>query len=683
MRTTLKIPPGLQSNNTMHGEEGQWVDASNVRFGDDGAPEVIRGWESLTRELLSGVCRNVFPWSDNRNALTLAFGTHSNLHVWQGGALYDMTPTLALPPRTLRAAGSSSPLSVTAGSPTITVKDPNHGLMDGETIKLSGSPKIGRQALADGTFTVTVVDENSYTIAGPANFTLAKTLGAGPVSVTLNSQVVKITDTAHNLENGSTVTVSGATAVGGITPNGTFQITVVDANSYTFMFTSAATTTTTGGGSAVVVTAPSIGGSGVVIAPQRAFQIGAINGTGSAGYGTGAYGVGGYGISSTTDYFPRTWSFGAWGENLLSNFRDGPIYSWTNDIEAVAEPLVNAPARVNYMLVAPTSGAYQAFALGCSEEASGEFNPMCIRHSSIRKNTEWHTAQNTTAREYILPGGGRIVAGRMVGANMLIWSSDALFVGSFIGSINAPWRFDRVGRNCGLIGPNAAVVVGQSAFWISPDRQFYSFSGGAPTIINCPIRDDFAEHLAASQSDKIVASSISEFGEVRWDYPDAREGFENSRYLNLKVAGPLAGVWTRGVMARTAMVDASPSNYPCGVTYQGNVYWHERGTSADGSPFAWFIESADQMVGEDRAFRLTSFWPDFKSQLGAITLALTTRFKPQGPEQTKTYAIAAGAEKTDVMVKGRYLRLKFSGNSSPTGGRLGAPVFDIRISSRR
>lgn len=684
MRTALTIPPGIQTDGTLHSEEGKWVDASNVRFGDDGSPEVIQGWESLTRSLLTGVCRNVFAWTDNRNALTLAFGTHSNLHIWQGGGLYDMTPALALPSATLTGTTIYAPFTVTNGSNTITVTDPNHGLIAGETIKLSGSPKVGRQVIADGTFTInSVADTHTYTIVGNTPFTLAKTLNASPISVTLNSMNVTITDTAHNLENGATVVVSNVVAVGGITPNGTFPITVVNPNTYTFLFSNTATSTATGGGSNVVVTAPATGGSGAVMAPQRAYIAGQINGTGSAGIGTGAYGIGGYGISSTTDYYPRTWSFGAWGENLLANFRDSPIYAWTNDIANVATPLANSPARVNNMLVAPTSGAYQVFALGCNEEATGLFNPMAIRHSSIRKFNEWNTSASTTAREYVLPGGGRIVAGRMVGANMLVWTNDAIFVGTFIGNINAPWRFDRVGRNCGLIGPNAVVVVGQTAFWISPDRQFYSFSGGAPVVINCPIRDDFATHLAASQSDKITASSISEFGEVRWDYPDAREGFENSRYLNLKVAGPMAGVWTKGVMARTAMVDAGPSNYPCGVTFGGNVYWHERGTSADGSPFSWFIESADQTLSEDRVMRVASFWPDFKNQLGTIVLAITTRFKPQGVESTKTYNIAATDEKTDVMAKGRYVRLKFSGNSSPTGGRIGAPVFDTRVSSRR
>ena len=158
-----------------------------------------------------------------------------------------------------------------------------------------------------------------------------------------------------------------------------------------------------------------------------------------------------------------------------------------------------------------------------------------------------------------------------------------------------------MGRNCGLIGPNAAVVVGQTAFWASPDRQFYSYgAGGQPQPIPCPIRQDFAERLAASQGDKVVASSNAEFSEVRFDYPDSRDGYENSRYLALALAGPDTGAWHRGIMARTGFVDAGPSLYPLGVTFEGQVYLHEKGHSADGQPFAWFIETADSYLRSGR-----------------------------------------------------------------------------------
>lgn len=636
-----------------------------------GLPQVIGGWESVIADPLGGVCRSAFPWTDGDAALNIAFGTHATLEVFQGGELFDITPTKAFPSATL----TSNPLTVTDGSAVVTVNHPGHGLTTADSVIVSGAVSVGR-IVPNGTFAVTVAGEDSYTYTYSSPADLAETLGNNPLTVVNGSAIVTVADTAHGIPNGTVVTISGASVVGGITPNGSFAITVLNANSYTYQFTAAASSDATGGGASVVVTVPSTGGgSAVVISPQNAFATGAVDGTGAAGYGTGAYGVGAYGEPSTADYFPRTWSPAAYGANLMACPRGGTIYTWLNDTSAIAIPLANAPRQVTYMLVA---GQDQVFALGCSEEVSGDFNHLCIRHSGVRRNTVWNTAGDTTAREYILPGGGRIVAGRVVGAYILVWTTQSLFLGQFVGSLTQPWRFDRVGDKCGLIGPNAAIVVGSTAYWIGPDQQFYSYAmGGSVDVVPCPIREDFADNLAASQADKIVASSISQFSEIRFDYPDKRDGVENSRYVALSVSGPDVGAWYRGQMDRTAMVDAGPSQSPCGVSATSAIYWHERGASADGGAFAWHIESADQYLDENRSMMVRAIWPDFRDQLGAVTLTLTGRDTPQGDEITQSQTLAAGVDKVDLRITSRLFRLKFEGNSTPAFVRLGKPVFDI------
>src|SRR6202012_954844 len=101
-----------------------------------------------------------------------------------------------------------------------------------------------------------------------------------------------------------------------------------------------------------------------------------------------------------------------------------------------AAALDNATTQGTQIQLTPLNGGYQRFALGCNEEVSGVFNPLCLRHSSIRDNTEWSTsASGSTAREYVLTGGGRIVGGRMAGPNMLVWTSDALFLGTLVGAL--------------------------------------------------------------------------------------------------------------------------------------------------------------------------------------------------------------------------------------------------------
>lgn len=504
-RFALDLAPGLIGDDTELAGKSRWRSASNVRF-FRGRPQVAGGFESVTSDTLSGVCRSIFPWSGEDSVLSLAFGTHATLEAWVGGELFDITPS---------------------------------GLAAGQ-----------------------------------------------------------------------------------------------------------------------------------------------IDGTGGAGYGTGAYGIGEYGEPSTTDYFPRTWSFGAWGKELIACPRMGTIYNWQNNTASLAAALSNAPDNVVYALVAPQD---QVFALGCNEEVSTDFNPLCIRHSSVRNNNEWNTATSTTAREYILPGGGRIVAGGFAGNYMLVWTDQALFLGTYVGALDQIWRFDRVGLNCGLIGPNAFAIFGQTAFWFSPDRQFRTYTlGGEPKVISCPLRSNMDTYLAASQSDKIVASTCAQYGEVRWDYPDSRDGYENSRYLALTVAGDDAGAWTQGQQARTAYVDAGPSQYPCATTYEGNIYWQERGNSADGAALSGFLESGDLSPGVDASVLVRSMWPDFLNQLGPVEMTIYGRMRQQGDETTYgPYTVAAGADQVDVRASGRILRVRFDFDSAPAQWRMGTPVFDVTKTGTR
>ena len=594
-RQSLDLPPGMFSDDSRLASKGRWATGSNVRF-VEGRPEIIGGWESLTDSLLTGVCRNIFQWTDRLAApsLNIAFGTHSRLQVWVGGSLFNITPTLALP---------------------------------------------------------------------------EQTLGNNPIATTNTLTTVVVTQAGHPHLVGDSVTISGATAVATVTINGTWTVTAVTTNTWSFTAGSSANATTTGGGAAVLAK------------PNKAFADGAIDGTGGAGFGTGAWDVGTYGSPSTSDYWPRTWSIAAWGGQMVASPRAGTIHLWQNVTGTPAAPIREAPARVRAMVVSNTD---QIFALGCNEEVSGVYNPLCIRYSGIRRVNEWTTLtpSDSTSREYILPGGGEIVTGRNLGPYILIWTTKDLFFADFTGNLAAPWRFTRVGENCGAAGPNAVAVKGQRAFWWAPDGQFLTFSpGGQPEVIECPISQDAIDNISPSQLDKIVASINSNFNEVRFDYPDGRDGFENSRYLAMSISDLR---WYSGVMARTAMVDSGPSDTPIGTTAAGNIYWHERGRSADGSPLAWSIESGEMFFDPERTSLIRGLLPDVKDQVGPWALTLFTRIRPNQPPTTYgPYTFASTDDQVDFMATGWLFRIKFSGSSSPARGRLGLPQFDYTLLGKR
>jgi flagellar hook protein FlgE len=82
------------------------------------------------------------------------------------------------------------------------------------------------------------------------------TLANNSFATTNTSTTVVVTHTSHGLENGETIELSGATAVGGILAGalaGTFVVTVINANSYSIEAATAATSTVAAGGGAVIV----------------------------------------------------------------------------------------------------------------------------------------------------------------------------------------------------------------------------------------------------------------------------------------------------------------------------------------------------------------------------------------------------------------------------------------------
>jgi hypothetical protein len=119
------------------------------------------------------------------------------------------------------------------------------------------------------------------------------------------------------------------------------------------------------------------------------------------------------------------------------------------------------------------------------------------------------------------------------------------------------------------------------------------------------------------------------------------------------------------------------------VTYGGRVYHHEKGHSADGQPFAWFIQTADSYLDPDACLLVREIWPDFKDQQGPVSVSIAARRHPQDVEQVVAApAMAPQDAKTDVLVSGRLFKVTFAGSSAPTACRIGQPVFDATPAGR-
>ena len=119
-------------------------------------------------------------------------------------------------------------------------------------------------------FTATAVatTANSTYTDSPTNTVLLARqdlLPPNPFTVVNGSPTVTVSHPDHGLFTGMQVTISGAAAVGGITPSGAYTITVTGVDTYTFTHGSNATSSTTGGGTAVLAQLARTSANGVRI----------------------------------------------------------------------------------------------------------------------------------------------------------------------------------------------------------------------------------------------------------------------------------------------------------------------------------------------------------------------------------------------------------------------------------
>ena len=173
------------------------------------------------------------------------------------------------------------------------------------------------------------------------------TINNNPFVATNGSAVITVTDTAHGAFTGDFVTFSAAVGLGGnITAtvlNANYQITVINANSYTFTATATANATDASG---------SPGGGAAVIAAYEihagpAYAV-AVNGWGGGPWGSGTWGVGVNSFNSI-----QLWSQSNFGEDLIFAPRGGAIYYW--DAQIGVAPLtftvtIASPAVVTAVL---------------------------------------------------------------------------------------------------------------------------------------------------------------------------------------------------------------------------------------------------------------------------------------------------------------------------------------------
>lgn len=522
--------------------------------------------------------------------------------------------------------------------------------------------------LAAGTYRKLYVYDQSFLQNDITPFRATGTLGNNPFTTVNGSNLITVTQALHGNNAGDTVIFSGATAVGGVTPNGTFLVfDVADSGHYRFTFTSNATSAATGGGAAV--------------AYSYEIPVGTELGVYGLGWGVGGYGLGTFGTardSSTIFIEPRVWSLDHFGKLLIAGYNGGSIYQF--------DPTASQPwGRATIISTDPGLPTNIRFVFVTNERfVMALLTGMQVAWPSQGTLTDWTPTSTNTANIRTLTEGTKLVAGRVLADFVsLIWSDAALFLFQYTGSTYI-YNSSMVAKDCGLISPGAAITAGGVAYWMGQDT-FWTYNGSVAPMANVEdIRKYIFDMVDINLGYQCTAVFCPQHNEVWFFYTVTGQvnptlgvifSIENQCWAPLDYGRVSGAHFTQGD-TRAYMGAAD-----------GYIYQHENTNDDNGIALPWSLTLAPYAMNEGGDHMDVMYIvPDFKDQIGDVTMTVNTwdRLNDSQMEDTETDTIAAVDSGTiDMRVSGRYVGMVLGQTSLGCYMRLGKPVAWIQSSGNR
>lgn len=509
----------------------------------------------------------------------------------------------------------------------------------------------------------------AYDVTGAAaNATSSVTGGAVPSYTTASgNSSITVTLNNHGYAIGDTFPALVATVVGGITVYGNYTVlTVPTANTFTIQGVTLASSTATvseNGGQLHYVFYRGIGSTYI-----------------SSGYGAGGYGLGAYGsgVSAPNSSITGTpinatdWCLDNWGQILIANPLNGPIYQWdptSGDI--IAQVIPEAPAVNAGCFVAMP----QRQIVTWGSTATGIGDPLLIRWCDVNNYNDWTATLVNQAGSYRIPKGSRIVQCIQGPQQGLVWTDLGIWAMQYAGPPYV-YQFNELGNGCGLIGRRAAGSVNGVVYWMG-QSQFYRLGGNGVEPIACPVWDVAFQDLDTTQLDKIRVAPNSRFGEISWYYPTQGNNGEISHYVKYNF---ILNQWDYGTLGRTAWINESVLGPPIGADPSTTfIYQHETSPDADGQPMDSYFQTGYFVITEaNEKMFIDQVWPDMKwGYYGGVQSAnvLLTFYVTDYPGQTPiTYGPFTLTQATTYITprfRGRLVAIKIQSNDIGSWWRLG------------
>ena len=419
------------------------------------------------------------------------------------------------------------------------------------------------------------------------------------------------------------------------------------------------------------------------------------------GWGTSTWNTETWGTPRSTSSVTldgRDWSLDNFGENLIATVLNGSTYQWsptTDGLSGKASLVTNAPTTSKFSLVSTPDRHLVLFGTEKTVGTGSSQDPLLLRFSSQEDINTYQPQAENTAGSLRIQDGSTIVGADKARGQILVWTDTSLHGMQFIGP---PFTFglNQLGRNCGLLGQHAAVVVRDVAYWMGQNA-FFAFDGTVKKI-PCTVDDFVFESLDLTQTDQIFAGVNTEFAEIIWFYVTNPDNDPQPQVNRCVIYNYLEQSWSIGSLNRTTWVDRGVFQNPLATEYitdsTANAtptviglsngiskhYKQEFGTDADGSAMQAFIQSGDFNIDEggEQVMRIARFIPDFRNQSGNLDVTWSFKNYPYGNVISQTaLTVATTDTKKDMRGRGRQANFKIQSNTSGGNFKMGTFTMDV------
>lgn len=702
----LGIKSGIYREGTNYSAEGQWFDGDKIRF-RSGNAEKIGGWQRLSNNTFLGTCRSLINWSTLKGDNYVGLGTNLKYYIEEGGAYIDVTPIRKTvnpmlgpqPP----ATGNPFSTAYTTLSADIDATQNTIPLTDVSSFPPTGGViRIGTEEII---YTDIVGSNLIGAVRGHNGTTPASHSALAPVACS----TIIVTDINHGAIENDFVTFSGATAFDALTVgdlNREHQVFhYIDTLRYSINIEGVFSTAAVSGGGVAAIAAYQVT-TGLDI-----YIIGL--GWGADPWGSGGWGSpGSFGVGQQL----RLWTADNYGEDLVFNQRQGPIFYWDATLGvttravylsdlSTAEGYSGAyvPHTTNQVVVSPTERF--VIAMGSNPYTPGtpntDFDPMIVRWSDQDNPFEWVPAVTNQSGEFRLSHGSYIVGSIATRQEILIWTDSALYSMQYLGPPYV-WGFNILAENISVMSPNAMITVNNVTYWMGKDK-FYMYSGRTETL-PCALRQYIFADINKDQGYQVFAGTNEGYNEIWWFYCSGNSTLVD-KYV---IYNYQENVWYYGSMARTAWLDSGTREYPMATDYNNRIIYHELGTDDNSGlsaePIYAYIQSADFDIGDGDKFAFVwRILPDINFtgsyvDKPSVTMTLKPRRNAGAPyspadipvvqseddyRTVRQYTIQQFNGQVYTRLRGRQMALRVESSDLGVAWQLGAIRADIKNDGSR